>query len=67
MVAFSGGFLYVEEILDRQRNLRDYTSEDVENVVKNNDKQRFYMEKEEGTGKLKIRANQGHTIEVSFK
>ncbi|KAL5008003.1 hypothetical protein ScPMuIL_013584 [Solemya velum] len=59
-----GGFLYVDEILKRQQNLRNFRVEDVEGVVKSNDKQRFTLEREDGSGRLKIRANQGHTLEV---
>lgn len=54
----------MDDILKGQNKLRNYTLEDVERVVKNNDKQRFHMEKDEETGKWKIRANQGHSIEV---
>ncbi|XP_052058809.1 uncharacterized protein LOC127699109 [Mytilus californianus] len=59
-----GGFLYVEDILKKQNNLRDYDLEDVQRIVETNDKQRFHMEPDKETGKMKIRANQGHTIEV---
>ncbi|CAC5401248.1 PARP7S [Mytilus coruscus] len=59
-----GGFLYVEDILKKQKNLCDYDLEDVKRVVETNDKQRFHMEWDRETGKLKIRANQGHTIET---
>ena len=60
---YSGGFLYVDEILKYTQKLHGFTTKDVEWVVKNNDKQRFAIERDEN-GKLKIRANQGHTIEV---
>ncbi|XP_063418758.1 uncharacterized protein LOC134701538 [Mytilus trossulus] len=59
-----GGFLYVDEILKKQNNLRDYNLEDVKRIVETNDKKRFHMEPDKETGKMKIRANQGHSIEV---
>jgi hypothetical protein len=58
-----GGFLYVDEILGKPR-FKKYTVDDVKSVVESNDKQRFYMETEPDSGRFKIRANQGHTLEV---
>ncbi|KAK3587805.1 hypothetical protein CHS0354_042767 [Potamilus streckersoni] len=58
-----GGFLYVDEILKHMQKLEGFTVEDVQRVVAQNDKQRFAIQKD-GTGRLKIRANQGHTVEV---
>jgi len=43
--------------------MHGYTIEDVKRIVKSNDKQRFSLE-EDQDGRLKIRANQGHSIEV---
>lgn len=54
----------MDEILQRTQKLHGFTSEDIEMVVQTNDKQRFALEKDEH-GKLKIRANQGHTMEVT--
>ncbi|KAL3872703.1 hypothetical protein ACJMK2_035910 [Sinanodonta woodiana] len=59
-----GGFLYVDEILKKMKKLEGYTVEDVQRIVAQNDKQRFALQKEDGTNRLKIRANQGHTVEV---
>ncbi|XP_060554807.1 uncharacterized protein LOC132715759 [Ruditapes philippinarum] len=57
-----GGFLYVDEILRYVKKLNGFKIEDVIRVVESNDKKRFSLENEEG--RLKIRANQGHSIEV---
>ncbi|XP_071146462.1 uncharacterized protein [Mytilus edulis] len=62
-IMMPGGFLYVEDILQKQPNLSNYGPEDVRRVVETSDKQRFHIEWERETGKMKIRANQGHTIE----
>ncbi|XP_006813535.1 tRNA 2'-phosphotransferase 1-like [Saccoglossus kowalevskii] len=58
-----GGFLYVEDLLHHQ-HFRGYTVEDVERVVKNNDKQRFSLRNHPESKLLQIRANQGHTVKV---
>ena len=54
----------MDEILQLQQFQR-YSSADVERVVANNDKQRFAVRKDPETTRLQIRANQGHTLEVS--
>ena len=41
-----------------------FTAEDIQSVVASNDKQRFHLETDADTGRLKIRANQGHSLEV---
>ena len=61
---FVGGFLYVDEILQKQTNLQDYNLEDIQRIEKSNDKQRFFMEEDKETGKMKIRANQFHSLQV---
>ncbi|KAK7482223.1 hypothetical protein BaRGS_00026572 [Batillaria attramentaria] len=58
-----GGFLYVDEILQKPQ-FHKFTVEDVQAVVVSNDKQRFFLETEPDTGRLKIRANQGHSVHV---
>ncbi|XP_035695146.1 tRNA 2'-phosphotransferase 1-like isoform X1 [Branchiostoma floridae] len=58
-----GGFLYVDEVL-KHPQFKRYTADDVRQVVADNDKKRFALQEEEGTGRLQIRANQGHTLEV---
>lgn len=57
-----GGFLWVDEIL-RRNEYRDFTEEDIKHIVKTNDKQRFSLVADDN-GRLKIRANQGHSVEV---
>lgn len=57
------GFLYVEDLLAHPQ-FRSYTLEDVERVVATNDKQRFKLCPHPENGRLQIRANQGHTVQV---
>lgn len=59
-----GGYLYVHEIMKKPQFLK-YSVDDVQAVVCRNDKQRFHLEMDAETGLLKIRANQGHSLEVS--
>eukprot|EP00899_Mesostigma_viride_P007672 jgi/Mesvir1/16906/Mv15775-RA.1 len=56
------GRIAVDELL-RHKNLRGATVEDVCKVVAENDKQRFSVDKDD-SGRLFIRANQGHSIQV---
>lgn len=62
---FLGGFVYADDIL-KKRQAKDYSIEDVVFVVTNNEKQRFFMEKDPQNGRYRIRANQGHTLKVKF-
>ncbi|XP_026213189.1 tRNA 2'-phosphotransferase 1 isoform X3 [Anabas testudineus] len=57
------GFLFVEELLAHPQ-FRSYSLEDVERVVATNDKQRFKLRSHPKDGRLQIRANQGHTVQV---
>ncbi|KAM7417528.1 hypothetical protein PAMA_017254 [Pampus argenteus] len=57
------GFLYVEDLLAHSR-FRTYSFEDVERVVAANDKQRFKLRSHPEDGRLQIRANQGHSVQV---
>lgn len=59
-----GGFVYADDIL-KKRQAKDYSIEDVVFVVTNNEKQRFFMEKDPQNGRYRIRANQGHTLKVT--
>lgn len=60
----NGGYLYVDDVL-RQQGLQQYTEADVRRVVEENDKQRFQLDVDAESSRLKIRANQGHTVEVT--
>lgn len=60
------GFVFVEDLL-QQEQLQGYSEADVVRVVETNDKQRFKLEVDERTKKLKVRANQGHTVEVPHR
>lgn len=51
----------------RQQGLQQYTEADVRRIVEENDKQRFQLDVDAESSRLKIRANQGHTVEVSKK
>lgn len=57
------GFLFVEELLAHPQ-FRSYSLEDVERVVATNDKQRFKLRSHPDDGRLQIRANQGHSVQV---
>lgn len=58
------GFLYVEELLAHPQ-FRSYSLEDVTRVVDTNDKQRFKLRPHPEDGRLQIRANQGHSVQVT--
>lgn len=67
LTVHEGGYIAVSDILALPRG-RGFSQEDVRRVVAENDKQRFALkdeEEEEGTRYLMIRANQGHTMQVS--
>ena len=55
----------MDDILTRTEKLHGVTVKQIEKIVKTNDKQRFALEKDEN-GRLMIRANQGHTMEVGI-
>ncbi|XP_047209560.1 tRNA 2'-phosphotransferase 1 isoform X2 [Girardinichthys multiradiatus] len=57
------GFLFVEDLLAHQQ-FHLYTLEDIERVVATNDKQRFKLRSHPEDGRLQIRANQGHSVQV---
>ncbi|KAJ3588515.1 hypothetical protein NHX12_012107 [Muraenolepis orangiensis] len=57
------GFLYVEDLLAHPQ-FRSYTLDDIERVVATNEKKRYGLRPHPETGRLQIRANQGHTLQV---
>ncbi|XP_078145221.1 tRNA 2'-phosphotransferase 1 isoform X2 [Centroberyx gerrardi] len=58
------GFLFVEDLLAHPQ-FRSYSLEDVERVVATNDKRRFKLRPHPEDGRLQIRANQGHSVQVT--
>lgn len=48
------------------RQFQRYSEDDVKKVVAENDKKRFALKNDPETDRLQIRANQGHTMEVSM-
>ncbi|XP_064182198.1 tRNA 2'-phosphotransferase 1 [Anguilla rostrata] len=60
----SDGFLFVEDLLSHPQ-FGSFSLEDVERVVATNDKQRFKLCTHPEDGRLQIRANQGHTVQVA--
>ncbi|KAI4904172.1 hypothetical protein NFI96_013828 [Prochilodus magdalenae] len=59
----SDGFIFVDELLAHQQ-FSSFSLEDLERVVATNDKQRFKLQKHPENGRLQIRANQGHSVQV---
>ncbi|KAL6480460.1 hypothetical protein MHYP_G00114930 [Metynnis hypsauchen] len=59
----SDGFIFVDELLAHQQ-LSSFSLEDLERVVATNDKQRFKVQNHPESGRLQIRANQGHSVQV---
>ncbi|XP_017578214.1 tRNA 2'-phosphotransferase 1 isoform X1 [Pygocentrus nattereri] len=59
----SDGFIFVDELLAHPQ-FSSFSLEDLERVVAMNDKQRFKLQNHPENGRLQIRANQGHTVQV---
>lgn len=57
------GFIFLEDLLAHPQ-FRSYTVDDIKRVVETNDKQRFKLQPHLETGRLQIRANQGHSVMV---
>lgn len=52
--------------IEQHRDFRSkYTVADIQRVVTESDKQRFTVRTHSVSGKLQIKANQGHSIDVS--
>ncbi|XP_072277574.1 tRNA 2'-phosphotransferase 1 [Pyxicephalus adspersus] len=59
----SDGFVLVSCLLSLPQ-FSSFSLNDIERVVRSNDKQRFMLRSSEPEGKLEIRANQGHSLKV---
>lgn len=60
-----GGYIDVSAVLQLPTFHRSgYTESDIVHAVETNDKQRFALRNSPETGRLQIRANQGHSIEI---
>lgn len=57
------GFIFLEDILAHSQ-FQSYSVDDVKRVVETNDKQRFKLQPHSENGRLQIRANQGHSVQV---
>lgn len=57
------GFIFLEDLLAHPQ-FRSYSVDDVKRVVETNDKQRFKLQPHSENGRLQIRANQGHSVQV---
>ena len=58
-----GGYLFVDDLL-KSRHFQGVDEATIREIVEHNAKQRFTLQTDEDTGRLKIRANQGHTLQV---
>lgn len=59
------GFVDVADIEQHRRFRGRFTIADIQYVVAENDKQRFTLRTHPVSGKLQIKANQGHSIQAS--
>jgi RNA:NAD 2'-phosphotransferase (TPT1/KptA family) len=59
------GFVDVTDIVQHRAFCGKFTVSDIQRVVSENDKQRFTLRIHPISGKLQIKANQGHSINVS--
>lgn len=57
------GFVFLEDLLAHPQ-FRSCSVNDVKRVVETNDKQRFKLQPHPENGRLQIRANQGHSVQV---
>ena len=62
----AGGFIDVDDLLQQQQ-FKGFNLTDIQQVVSNCSKQRFSLKQDPSTHKTYVRANQGHTLEVSGK
>ncbi|XP_067031889.1 tRNA 2'-phosphotransferase 1-like isoform X1 [Acropora muricata] len=57
------GFVFVDDLL-KLRQFKHYSEDEVQRVVRDNDKQRFSLRNDPSTNRLQVRANQGHSMQV---
>lgn len=57
------GWVDVQELMEKAKSEMEFTLEELKEVVKNNDKQRFSFSED----MQKIRANQGHSVDVKIE
>ena len=55
----------MSDILSHGQRASQYSEEDVRRVVANCPKERFKLREDPENGELQIRANQGHSIQVT--
>lgn len=60
------GFVDVTDIEQHRRFHGKFTVTDIQCVVAENDKQRFTLRTHPVSGKLQIKANQGHSIHMAY-
>ena len=65
VVLFYKGFIFVDDLLKLPQFQR-YSEDDIKKVVADNDKKRFALRNDPVTDRFQVRANQGHTLEVSI-
>lgn len=57
------GYVFVDEVLRHPTFANKYTIDDIQQCVDTNEKKRFGLKIDEETGKVMIRAHQGHSME----
>ena len=61
-ISISDGYVYIEDLL-KHDSFKNVSYETIKEIVDKNNKKRFALETEKN-GKVKIKACQGHSIEV---
>lgn len=62
----SDGFILVEDILNHKRFKGKCTLTDIQEIVKTDMKHRYTIRTNHATAQLEIKANQGHSMAVSY-
>ncbi|CAL8099146.1 unnamed protein product [Calicophoron daubneyi] len=58
-----GGYLFLDDVL-RLKEFAGITEKDVKEVVEGNNKRRFELMTDEPTGRVMVRASQGHSVAI---